>query len=182
LLRRGDGIHGVRLSSGGGPSRWGTQLVNAIIRPPRAEYEIEQLGPSSFVFCKKRFQRHDLVLVNQRGLAMQCSHWEPVERPAEALPCVVFVHGNSSARLEGINQLSLCIAFGATLFAFDCAGSGKARGCVLLSSRAARVRRRLAARLYRRRRAARAFAAVATSSSRPCASGVAARPASKTSI
>ena len=59
---------------------------------------------------------------------MQCSHWEPVERPAEALPCVVFVHGNSSARLEGINQLSLCIAFGATLFSFDCAGSGKSEG------------------------------------------------------
>ena len=104
------------------------QLVNAIIRPPRAEYEIEQLGPSSFIFCKKRFQRHDLVLVNRRGFAMQCSHWEPVERPAEALPCVVFVHGNSSARLEGINQLSLCIAFGATLFSFDCAGSGKSEG------------------------------------------------------
>ncbi|KAH8064655.1 palmitoyl-(protein) hydrolase [Aureococcus anophagefferens] len=72
--------------------------------------------------------RTDLVLVNQRGLALQCSHWEPVERVAEALPCVVFMHGNSSARLEGLNQLSVCLGFGVTLFSFDCAGSGKSEG------------------------------------------------------
>ena len=27
------------------------QLVNAIIRPPRAQYEIQHLGPREFTFC-----------------------------------------------------------------------------------------------------------------------------------
>ncbi|KAJ1455417.1 Alpha/Beta hydrolase protein, partial [Pelagophyceae sp. CCMP2097] len=104
------------------------ELVNAIIRPPRAEYDIEQLGPTRFVYMDRTFVRTDLVLVNQRGLALQCSHWEPEERPAEELPCVVFMHGNSSARLEGLNQLAVCLRFGLTLFSFDCAGSGKSEG------------------------------------------------------
>jgi len=104
------------------------ELVNAIIRPPRADYDVERLGPTCFTFCGRTYRRTDLVLVNPRGLSLQCSHWEPVERPAEALPCVVFMHGNSSARLEGLNQLSVCLGYGLTLFAFDCAGSGKSEG------------------------------------------------------
>ncbi|KAJ8600519.1 hypothetical protein CTAYLR_009207 [Chrysophaeum taylorii] len=104
------------------------ELVNAIIRPPRAEYDVERLGPTCFTFCGRTYRRTDLVLVNPRGLALQCSHWEPVDRPEEALPCVVFMHGNSSARLEGLNQLSVCLGYGFTLFAFDCAGSGKSEG------------------------------------------------------
>lgn len=104
------------------------ELVNAIIRPPRAEYDIERLGPSCFTFYGRTYRRTDLTLVNQRGLTLQCSHWEPADRQAEALPCVVFMHGNSSARLEGLNQLSVCLGYGLTLFAFDCAGSGKSEG------------------------------------------------------
>lgn len=104
------------------------ELVNAIIRPPRAEYEMDRLGPSCFTFCGRRYRRTDLVLKNPRGLSLQCSHWEPVDRPAEALPCVVFLHGNSSARLEALNQLSVCLGNGLTLFALDCAGSGKSEG------------------------------------------------------
>ena len=87
------------------------------------------MGPTEFDFCGKSYVRTDLVLVNMRGLALQCSHWEPADRPpGEKLPCVVFMHGNSSARLEGLNQLSVCLGFGLTLFAFDCAGSGRSEG------------------------------------------------------
>ena len=104
------------------------ELVNAIIRPPRADYDMERLGPTHFTFCGRKYRRTDMVLMNQRGLALQCSHWEPTERPNDELPCVVFMHGNSSARLEGLNQLSVCLGYGLTLFAFDCAGSGKSEG------------------------------------------------------
>ena len=38
------------------------------------------------------------------------------------------MHGNSSARVEAIPQLSLCLAIGATMFAFDFTGSGKSEG------------------------------------------------------
>ena len=105
------------------PSYWSImrqgydELVNAIIRPPRADYDPARLGPTEFEFCGRSYRREDLVLKNARGLALQCSHWAPVGSRGE--PCVVFLHGNSSARLEGLNQLSVCLGFGRTLFAFD---------------------------------------------------------------
>ena len=114
------------------PSYWSImrqgyeELVNAIIRPPRADYDPARLGPTEFEFCGRSYRREDLVLRNARGLALQCSHWAPVGSKGE--PCVVFLHGNSSARLEGLNQLSVCLGFGLTLFAFDCAGSGISDG------------------------------------------------------
>ena len=114
------------------PSYWSImrqgyeELVNAIIRPPRADYDPARLGPTEFEFCGRSYRREDLVLRNARGLALQCSHWAPINSKGE--PCVVFLHGNSSARLEGLNQLSVCLGFGLTLFAFDCAGSGRSEG------------------------------------------------------
>jgi tetratricopeptide (TPR) repeat protein/fermentation-respiration switch protein FrsA (DUF1100 family) len=104
------------------------ELVNAIIRPPRAIYAIDALGPSAFRFCSKRYRRKDFTLVNQRGLTLQCSHWEPFERSAGRLPCVVYVHGNSSGRFEVIGVLSVLLSIGVTVFAFDCSGSGKSEG------------------------------------------------------
>lgn len=38
------------------------------------------------------------------------------------------MHGNSSARVEAIPQLSLALSLGATLVAFDFAGSGLSEG------------------------------------------------------
>lgn len=106
------------------------QLVNAIIRPPRCEYNIDQLGPLEFDFCDKRFQRVDFQLTNPRGLRFVCSLWEPVEaeRPSERLPCVIYMHGNSSARIEALSSLSMVLTMGATLLAFDFTGSGLSEG------------------------------------------------------
>ncbi len=54
--------------------------------------------------------------------------WEPVERPNDVLPCVIYMHGNSSGRVEAIPQLALVLSLGATLVAFDFAGSGHSEG------------------------------------------------------
>jgi hypothetical protein len=106
------------------------QLVNAIIRPPRNNYENDQLGPTDFVFCGKKFHRTDFTLMNERNLCFVCSMWEPVaeDRPSPILPCVIYMHGNSSSRLEALSTLSVVLAMGATLFAFDFCGSGKSQG------------------------------------------------------
>lgn len=48
------------------------ELVNAIIRPPRAEYDIEALGPPEFEFVGKMFRRHDFQLRNERGYILEC--------------------------------------------------------------------------------------------------------------
>jgi hypothetical protein len=105
-------------------------LVNAIIRPPRSTYDPEQLGPTHFNFCGKRIQRTDFTLVNERNLRFCCSLWEPVEkdRLAPILPCVIYMHGNSSSRLEALSVLSVVLSLGATLLAFDFCGSGLSDG------------------------------------------------------
>ena len=106
------------------------EMVNAIIRPPRCVYTISQLGPASFEFCGKQFERSDFDLVNQRGLKVVCSMWEPspASRHNIVLPCVIYMHGNSSARIEALGQLSLVLSLGATLVSFDFCGSGKSEG------------------------------------------------------
>lgn len=106
------------------------ELVNAIIRPPRCEYETRQLGPNVFDFCGKTFYRQDFHLQNPRQLNFFCSMWQPTDscRKNAILPCVIYMHGNSSARLEGLAQLSVVLSLGVTFFTFDFAGSGISEG------------------------------------------------------
>ena len=88
----------------------------------------EALGPPAFSFCGRRFTRTDFALQTKRGHSLQCSHWEPVERTSDRIPCVIYMHGNSSARVEVIPQLSYLLCLGLAVFSFDFAGSGKSDG------------------------------------------------------
>lgn len=88
----------------------------------------ETLGPPAFSFCGKRFTRTDFTLMTKRGLNLQCSHWEPVERTSDRIPVVIYMHGNSSARVEVLPQLSYLLSLGLAVFSFDFAGSGKSDG------------------------------------------------------
>ncbi|CAE7863402.1 ABCF3 [Symbiodinium necroappetens] len=107
-----------------------TELWKAVIRPPRDHYEIKDLGPPVFSIESKTFQRTDISLKNPRGLTIVCSHFEPIsrERPAGKLPCVVYLHGNCSSRLEAVSTLPALLPFNITVFCFDFAGSGLSDG------------------------------------------------------
>lgn len=89
---------------------------------------MEALGPPAFNFCGKRFTRTDFTLQTKRGFNLECSHWEPVERATDRIPVIIYMHGNSSARVEVIPQLSYLLSLGLAVFAFDFAGSGKSDG------------------------------------------------------
>jgi pimeloyl-ACP methyl ester carboxylesterase len=89
---------------------------------------MEALGPPAFTFCGKRFTRTDFTLRTKRGFNLECSHWEPVERTADRIPVVIYMHGNSSARVEVLPQLSYLLSLGVAVFSFDFAGSGKSDG------------------------------------------------------
>lgn len=89
---------------------------------------MEALGPPAFTFCGKRFTRTDFTLRTKRGYNLECSHWEPVERTVDRLPVVIYMHGNSSARVEVLPQLSYLLSLGVAVFSFDFAGSGKSDG------------------------------------------------------
>lgn len=106
-------------------------VVNAIIRPPRAEYTLEDLGPVEFSFMGHPFCRQDLQVQNARGLTLECSWWKPAQRDGQepqALPCVVCLHGNSSCRLEALHNIRMILQRGITVFSFDFAGCGLSQG------------------------------------------------------
>eukprot|EP00826_Nyctotherus_ovalis_P061702 TRINITY_DN8804_c0_g4_i1.p1 TRINITY_DN8804_c0_g4~~TRINITY_DN8804_c0_g4_i1.p1 ORF type:complete len:362 (+),score=71.02 TRINITY_DN8804_c0_g4_i1:130-1215(+) len=102
----------------------------AIIRPQRDIYKEEDLGLKSFLLDSREFKRTDLNIKNERGLILRCSFFEPVDsqRAAKELPCVIYLHGNSSSRIEAIPYVSLLLPSDITLFCFDFAGSGLSEG------------------------------------------------------
>eukprot|EP00440_Ansanella_granifera_P043506 gb/GFBE01047158.1/.p1 GENE.gb/GFBE01047158.1/~~gb/GFBE01047158.1/.p1 ORF type:complete len:671 (+),score=106.65 gb/GFBE01047158.1/:1-2013(+) len=112
-------------------------LLSLIIRPPRSKYLSEKLGPKQFrVNGKAHGRRSDIILKNSRGHALQCSFFEPSPGPGESreeeqfkqTPCVIFLHGNSSCRLEALPLLTLVMPLRISLFCFDFSGSGVSDG------------------------------------------------------
>mmetsp|Transcript_61780 Transcript_61780/g.143744 ORF Transcript_61780/g.143744 Transcript_61780/m.143744 type:complete len:402 (+) Transcript_61780:58-1263(+) len=104
------------------------ELVDAVVRPPRAEYSSQDLGPPTFRLGGQLFERSDLTVVGAGGLTLACSWWQPKTRLAPELPCVVYMHGNASCRLEALDCLRPVLSMGLTLFAFDFAGCGLSQG------------------------------------------------------
>jgi pimeloyl-ACP methyl ester carboxylesterase len=103
-------------------------MVDAIIRPPRNTYDERELGPSRVRMGSRVFKRTDLVLENERGQKLQCSHYEPEERPRERLPCLCYLHGNCGNRLEAAEALRVVLPYNITLFCLDFSGCGNSEG------------------------------------------------------
>lgn len=106
-------------------------IWKAIIRPPRDEYSEDlDLGQEEFyMFCKK-YIRRDYEIIVTRGNCIKCSLIQPDEgsRVSIEMPLVIYLHGNSSSRAEGIKHVSILLRKGINLFTFDFAGCGKSEG------------------------------------------------------
>lgn len=48
-----------------------------------------------------KIERTDVEIENKEKLKLQCSYYQPFIRPSKLMPCVIYLHGNSSCRLEG---------------------------------------------------------------------------------
>lgn len=105
-------------------------LWKAVIRPPKDMYSDNDLGPEKFNIKNKNYKRTDFSIVNNRSLKLQCSFWEPYdeEREYDRLPCVVYLHGNSSSRAEAAIEAKILLPMNICLFAFDFAGCGRSEG------------------------------------------------------
>ena len=79
---------------------------------------------------KRKITRTDLELLNHRGQRLKCSHFQPSPefRIAEKLPCVIYLHGNSSSRLEALSCIPVLLRYNITLFCLDLSGSGHSDG------------------------------------------------------
>jgi hypothetical protein len=105
-------------------------LWKAVIRPPRDNYEDYDLGPEIMLIKNKNFKRTDFTIYNKRNLKLYCSFWEPFdeEREYDRLPCVVYLHGNSSSRAEAVSEVVYLLPMNICLFAFDFSACGKSEG------------------------------------------------------
>ncbi|ESR33017.1 hypothetical protein CICLE_v10004606mg [Citrus x clementina] len=106
------------------------QLVNFIIRPPRAEYSPEHdLLDQEFMLKGKWYQRKDIEVKNKRGDVIQCSHYVPILNPdGKPLPCVIYCHGNSGCRADASEAAIILLASNITVFTLDFSGSGLSGG------------------------------------------------------
>ncbi|XP_078446825.1 alpha/beta-Hydrolases superfamily protein [Wolffia australiana] len=106
------------------------QLVNFIIRPPRAVYSPEiDLLEEEFILKGRRFRRKDLQVKNNRGNVLQCSHYLPYSIPEGILlPCVIYCHGNSGCRADASEAAVILLPSNITVFALDFSGSGLSEG------------------------------------------------------
>ncbi len=105
-------------------------LWKSIIRPPRDEYDIDQLGEKKFYHKGKVFIRHDYELINKRGNLIKCSFLEHDinTRSDYLMPVVVYLHGNSSSRIEGFRNAPDLLKNGINVVIFDFAGCGLSEG------------------------------------------------------
>ncbi|KAB2062028.1 hypothetical protein ES319_A10G126000v1 [Gossypium barbadense] len=106
------------------------QLVNFIIRPPRAEYNPESdLLDEEFMLKGKWYQRKDIEVKNGRGDVLQCSHYVPLVSPeGKPLPCVIYCHGNSGCRADASEAAIILLPSNITVFTLDFSGSGLSGG------------------------------------------------------
>ncbi|KAM0962887.1 hypothetical protein ACFX13_022373 [Malus domestica] len=106
------------------------QLVNFIIRPPRAEYDPKNdLLDEEFILKGKWYQRKDVEVKNGRGDVLKCSHYTPIVSPEEKpLPCVIYCHGNSGCRADASEAAIILLPSNITVFTLDFSGSGISGG------------------------------------------------------
>ena len=105
-------------------------LWKAIIRPPRDIYSISTLGPKTFRLKSREYERKDFTLLSNRGYLLHCSLIEPTPsyRPYKTMPLVIYLHANSSSRLEGILMKNYLLLKNINFLIFDFAGSGISEG------------------------------------------------------
>jgi hypothetical protein len=105
-------------------------LWKAVVRPPRDEYKDSDLGPEKFNIKGKNYKRTDFTIMSNRNHKLQCSFWEPFdeEREYERLPCVVYLHGNSSSRVEAVSEAKYLLPINVCLFSFDFTACGRSEG------------------------------------------------------
>lgn len=77
-----------------------------------------------FLVEKTVVEREDFQVVNNRNYSLKCSLFEPIRMTDKSHPCVIYLHGNSSARIESIALLEFLLPFGISLCSFDFSACG----------------------------------------------------------
>ena len=105
-------------------------LWKSIIRPPRDNYNIKDLGPYSFICKKKNYSRKDFNILGYNGNILKCSFFEmdEIDRQELSLPVIIYLHGNAGSRIDSLKYVRIILENEINLFCFDFAGCGLSEG------------------------------------------------------
>jgi pimeloyl-ACP methyl ester carboxylesterase len=102
--------------------------VNAVIRPPRANYDLSAL-PTTIDYPARGIQivRHPVQFPNSRGLQIVGSYYSTLGDESD-VSCVIYLHGNCSCQVEGIFLVPIFVCPGVSVFCLDFSGCGNSEG------------------------------------------------------
>ncbi|KAG9412265.1 hypothetical protein AC1031_015199 [Aphanomyces cochlioides] len=112
-------------------------VIESMIRPPRAKYRPEELGPMEFelqdAFTNETIyvSRTDRTILNERQLGLACTHWNLLEADRVTIkptPCLIYLHSNVGSRKDSLRLRDHALSIGFSFFAFDYSGSGISDG------------------------------------------------------
>ena len=105
------------------------EACNLFIRPPKHEYELEELGRNPMKIKNTTIIREDLTLSNSEQKTLQCSFFQIKDEIAtDPRPCIIYLHCNAGSRCEVVPLLSYLVTIGINVFSFDMAGCGMSEG------------------------------------------------------
>jgi pimeloyl-ACP methyl ester carboxylesterase len=107
-----------------------SMFINMICRPPRSGYP-EALGKTTTCVKEKNYKHDQFKIKNPKGEDLCVSFVEPAyddERPAEEMPCIIYMHGNASNKQEGLQYINEIVPLGINLCCFDFSGCGNSQG------------------------------------------------------
>ncbi|ETV73206.1 hypothetical protein, variant [Aphanomyces astaci] len=122
-----------------------TKVVDQLIQPPRKQYTLGSLGPSTFSFVVDSMPQTTLTPVSPRHHAtredfvvvtpthsLHGSFWSVASsrgfsHPSRR-PCVLFLHSNMGTRVDALAIRDHVLAAGFSLASFDFGGSGHSTG------------------------------------------------------
>ena len=85
------------------------------------------IGPTVFFIGQVCYKRIDLTLTNCRNQLLKVSHYQHLIHN-DSLPTIIYLHGNSSSRLEVMDCIDHLLPKMFSVVAFDFSGSGHSEG------------------------------------------------------
>lgn len=105
------------------------KAIEVIVRPPRAEYDINDDVTAIPVPGHPAVEPFPFEIINRKGLKIVGTLYPSVTfAEEEEHKCVIYLHGNIGSQLEGRHIVPLLAPQGISVFCFDCTGSGNSEG------------------------------------------------------
>ncbi|CAD8125128.1 unnamed protein product [Paramecium sonneborni] len=104
------------------------KLWKPIVRPPRHNYALKDMGNEIFMVLDTVTKRIDFEIQNSRGLILQCSLFEPIRMQDKPHTCMIYLHGNSSSRVEALTIIEYLLPNNISVCGIDLSGSGQSQG------------------------------------------------------